>query len=212
MTKTIGIFGTSGFARETADVALDQGFTPIFIARDETELEAWRYSNDVMLESKVGQHKDMVYAIGIGENNVRQRVANRYLGSCTFVSLIHSSSTFGVGQREQLASVRGAIVCAGVRFTNHIKVGNFSIFNLNSTVGHDSLIDEYVNIAPGACVSGNVHIESRCWIGTGAVINQGSAESKLKIGEDTVIGSGSVVVKSCAPNAVYVGIPAKRIK
>jgi len=212
MIKKIGIFGTSGFARETADVAVDQGFTPVYIARDQGELERCEVFGEIMLESDVGRHNDMVYAIGIGENAIRQKLANKYKDSITFVNLIHSSATFGVGQRARLSTSQGVIICSGVRFTNHIDVGSHSIFNLNCTVGHDVIIRDYVNIAPGACISGNVEIESRCWIGTGAVINQGTDSSKLKIGADTVIGSGSVVIKSCEANAVYVGIPAKRIK
>lgn len=212
MTKKIGIFGTSGFARETADVAVDQGYTPVYIARNQAELEEYDVIGEIMLESDIGRYSDMVYAIGIGENAARQRIADKHKGSINFVNLIHSSATFGVGQRERLSTGQGIIVCSGVRFTNHIDVGNHSIFNLNCTVGHDVIVKDYVNIAPGACISGNVEIEPRCWIGTGAVINQGTDGNKLKIGADTVIGSGSVVVKSCEPNAVYVGTPAKRIK
>ena len=43
----------------------------------------------------------------------------------------------------------GVIICAGVRLTNNIKVGNFSILNLNATVGHDTIIEHFVNVAPG---------------------------------------------------------------
>jgi acetyltransferase-like isoleucine patch superfamily enzyme len=99
-----------------------------------------------------------------------------------------------------------------VRFTNNIQIGDFSIFNLNATISHDVVIDDFVYVAPGAHVAGNVHIGTRCWIGTGAAINQGSSDARLFIGADTVIGSGAVVVKPCEASAVYVGIPARRVK
>jgi acetyltransferase-like isoleucine patch superfamily enzyme len=57
-----------------------------------------------------------------------------------------------------------------------------------------------------------VHIRSGCWIGTGAAINQGTPHAKLTIGADTTVGSGAVVVKDCDESAVYVGVPARRIK
>jgi len=104
------------------------------------------------------------------------------------------------------------VVCAGVRFTNAIEVGDFAIFNLNATIGHDVVIDDFVNIAPGASVSGNVHLGTRVMIGTGAAINQGTPEAKLVVGAGTVIGSGAVVVADCEPDAVYVGVPARRIR
>lgn len=37
----LGIFGTSGFAREVADIAYELDYAPFFIARDEGELNAW---------------------------------------------------------------------------------------------------------------------------------------------------------------------------
>lgn len=210
--KTIGIFGTSGFSREVADIAFALGYGTVHIARDQAELDTWSSSGTAILEADLAKHPGMEFAIGIGENGVRQRVAERFGDIFNFVNLIHPSASFGRGQREAIEGRKGVIVCAGVRFTNHIAVGDFSIFNLNATIGHDVIIGDFVNIAPGANISGNVQIGTRCWVGTGAAINQGRGGTKLSIGSDTVIGSGSVVVKDCEPHAVYAGVPAKRIK
>lgn len=208
----IGIFGTSGFAREVGDIALDLGYEPLYIARDEAELNAWSFPGNAILESRIEDCRDISFAIGIGENAIRQKVAQRFVGQLNFINLIHPTATFGASQRQCIEARRGVIVCAGVRFTNNIQVGDFGIFNLNATVGHDVIVEDFVNLAPGAHISGNVHIGPRCWIGTGAVVNQGTQGNKLHIGANTVIGSGSVVVKACAPDSVYVGVPAKKIK
>jgi sugar O-acyltransferase (sialic acid O-acetyltransferase NeuD family) len=210
--KTIGIFGTSGFAREVNDIADQLSFQSIYIARDKEELDSLNSLGEAVLEGAISNYRDMVFAIGIGENFVRQKVAQRYGSQLNFVNLIHPSATFGKGQLEIVKTSSGVIVCAGVRFTNNIQVGNFSIFNLNTTIGHDVIVEDFTNVSPGANISGNVHIGSRCWVGTGAVINQGEGTAKLRIGEDTIIGSGAVVIKDCEPNAIYVGVPAKRIK
>jgi sugar O-acyltransferase (sialic acid O-acetyltransferase NeuD family) len=212
MNEYIAIFGASGFARETADIAYEMGLKPIFVTHDQAEVDHWGYSEEIILDSSIERCKDLKFIIGIGENAIRRRVVERYKGYLNFTNLIHPSATFGRGQIDRIDSKAGVIICAGARFTNNIEVGNFSIFNLNVTVGHDAVIDEFTNIAPGVSISGNVHIKTGCWVGTGAVINQGVTESKLCIGADTIIGSGAVVVKSCDPNAVYVGAPARRIK
>lgn len=209
--KRIGIFGTSGFAREVGDIAWELSYKPIYVARDKSEMAQWEYADDVVLESEVVKYQDISFAIGIGDNAIRQKLATRF-AALTFANLLHPSATFGRGQLETLSCKRGVIIAAGVRFTNNIQIGNFTVFNLNATIGHDSIIDDFANIAPGACISGNVHVGERCWIGTGAAINQGDANVKLIVGKDTVIGSGSIVVRACEPHAVYVGIPAKRIK
>jgi sugar O-acyltransferase (sialic acid O-acetyltransferase NeuD family) len=210
--ERIGIFGTSGMAREIGDLAVLSGYSPIYIARNQVELDAWNYSAEAMLESCVEQYMHMPYVVGIGENIARQRLVQRFDGKIQFANLIHPSATFGLGQKQTIEACQGVIVCAGVRFTNCIKVGNFCIFNQNATIAHDVIIEEYVHLAPGSIISGNVHIGARCWVGAGAVINQGGRDSKLTVGMDTVIGSGSVVISACDANAIYAGVPARRIK
>lgn len=210
--KDIGIFGTSGFARELGDIACELGWRVIYVARDQLEVDSWVFPGEVILECDAVEYPNMEFAIGIGENAVRQKVAQRFSDRLHFVNLIHPSATFGLSQRDAIDASHGVVVCAGARLTNNIRVGNFTVFNLNSTIGHDVIVDDFVNVAPGACISGNVHLETCCWIGTGAVVNQGTGHKKLLVGANTIIGSGSVVIKACEPDAVYVGTPAKRIK
>ena len=49
--KRIGIFGTSGFARETADVAIENGYVPTLIARDAAKRDALAFDWQVVVES-----------------------------------------------------------------------------------------------------------------------------------------------------------------
>ena len=56
-------------------------------------------------------------------------------------------------------------------------------------------------------VPGNVHIGDRCWLGARAMIMPG-----VTIGDGTIIGAGSVVTKDCEPDALYVGVPAHRVR
>lgn len=210
--KLIGIFGTSGFSREVGDIAYELGYKTIYIAQDNKLVESWTFDDEVTTEQEVLQIKNISFAIGIGDNLIRKKIFNKMSKTLEFTNLIHPSATFGKGQLDNIGKKTGVIICAGVRLTSNIEVGNFNIYNLNSTIGHDVICEDFINIAPGANISGNVHIEENCWIGTGAVINQGDPSEKLRIGRNTIIGSGSVVVKNCENNSTYVGIPAKRIK
>jgi sugar O-acyltransferase (sialic acid O-acetyltransferase NeuD family) len=210
--KKLGIFGTSGFAREVADIADELDYEPFLIAKERAEALESSGEWPIVTESDLGSISEAVYALGIGENTIRAKVAKRYAGTLNFVNLIHPSATFGKNQLKEIQGREGVIVCAGVRLTNNIAVGNFSILNLNVTIGHDVIVEDFVNIAPGAHISGNVWIKRGCWVGTGAVVNQGNSEKKLLIGSETIIGSGSVVIKDCDEQAVYVGAPARRVK
>ena len=212
MNQLLGIFGGSGFAREVADIAELLGFEVRFILPDGAVPEPLLRVEETMAESEIGKYPAMQFAIGIGDNNIRKKIAHRYASTLTFATLIHPSASFGRGQRATVEAAFGTIVCAGVRMTNNIAVGDHCIFNLNATVGHDVVIDSFVNVAPGVAISGNVHLGECSWIGTGAAINQGKPDAFLQIGAGTTVGSGAVVVKDCESNAVYAGVPARRIK
>lgn len=211
--KPLLIFGFSGFSREVGDIALDQDFSPVYILKDKDyHAKVLPQNYSIICEADICEHYDLPCVIGIGDNSIRQKLFLKYKNRFEFINLIHSSATFGYKQRDQIESSKGTIICAGVRMTNGIQIGDFCIFNLNSTLGHDCVLKDYVNLAPSSSVSGNVRIGSNSWIGTGSVINQGSDEKKLNIGYNTTIGSGSMVRKDCEKNSVYFGTPAKKIK
>ena len=59
----------------------------------------------------------------------------------------------------------GSIICAGANFTTNIKIGKFTVVNLNATVGHDCQLDDYSSVMPGANLSGNVHLKEGAFVG-----------------------------------------------
>lgn len=61
--------------------------------------------------------------------------------------------------------------------------------------------------AARAPVFSQVRISDRCWLGARATIMPG-----VTIGEGTIIGAGAVVTHDCEPGAVYVGVPARRVR
>lgn len=210
MEEMIGIIGGGGFAREVADIAYCLDKNPVLVikqglAEDQNLNYQYVYENSYNFEK-------FNTIIGIGDNLVRYNLVKSFENKTKFVNLIHPTATFGRNQLKTLENYVGIIICSGVRVTNNVKFGSHIIVNLNSTIGHDVIIEDFVNIAPGCNISGNVHIGKLSYIGSGAVIIQGTEIKKLRIGENAVIGAGAVVVSDCEPNSVYVGIPAKRIR
>lgn len=212
MNKKIGIFGISGMAREARDIAELFGMSTIFIVGDEEDRKSFDGTEEVILESDIDRISNIPFAIGIGDCAARRAIAQRYERKISFCNLIHPSASFGQNQRSQLESVTGVIICAGVRITSNVSIGKFTILNLNATVSHDSIIGSYTTVSPQACILGNIEIKSDVWIGAGAIINQGENERRRLIGQNTVIGSGAVVVDDCEPDSVYAGVPARKIK
>lgn len=59
----------------------------------------------------------------------------------------------------------------------------------------------------GTDVSRPVVVEDGVWIGARAVVLGG-----VRINSGCVIAAGSVVIRDCAPNGLYAGVPARRIR
>ncbi|AET66059.1 sugar O-acyltransferase, sialic acid O-acetyltransferase NeuD family [Desulfosporosinus orientis DSM 765] len=203
----IAIFGTSGFAREVADICWAIGYSNIvFIGIDPNQKVLLGY--DVIHESCVKNlyEKNYDFVIGIGDNSIRAKISQEF-DYLKYVNIIHPSASFGKGQLVTFNQCIGNVITAGVRFTNNIEVGNFGIYNLNSTIGHDCKISDYVNLSPNSSISGNVTLGNRAFIGTNATIIQGKI-----IGKCSVIGAGAVVIDHIPNNCTAVGVPAKIIK
>lgn len=211
MTDPLFILGTGGHARDVAGIADALGWRPVFVTRDPRERDGWTGEDEIVLETDAIGRTAAAFAIGIGDNHARARVAGLHAG-LRFPALLHPDASFDRGQRAVVAAARGTVAFAGVRMTGGVRVGAFCTFNLNATVSHDCVVGNFVNLSPGANVAGNVRLGRAAWIGVGAAINQGTDGRKLIVGDNTVIGSGAVVVRDCDPDSIYVGVPARKIR
>jgi len=102
----------------------------------------------------------------------------------------------------------GAIICPFVTVTSNAKIGYNFHANIYSYVSHDCVIGNNVTFAPSVKCNGNVIIEDNVYIGTGAIIFQGTPEEPLIIGKNSVVAAGSVVTKSVTENMTVFGSPA----
>ncbi len=211
MSKKIAIFGTSGFSYEVADVAYAAGYDDVILMTD-SKVDVKNDDNAIKIvsEDKVYelQKQGYKFAIGVAFLNTKKQIHNKFK-NLSFPNVIHPSAIFGKGQLENVNKTQGNIITAGVVMTNNILMGNFGVFNLNSTVGHDCQIGHYVSIMPGVNVSGNVSIGDGAWLGVSAIILQGLPEKKLVIGKGAIVGAGALVTKNVDEYITVCGIPAR---
>ncbi len=89
----------------------------------------------------------------------------------------------------------------------HIYVGDYTMFGPNVTVttaGHPILPELREQ---GYQYNAAIHIGRNCWIGSGVMIMPG-----ITIGDNVVIGAGSVVTHDLPSNVVAVGTPCKVLR
>ncbi len=144
------------------------------------------------------------YILGIGDNNLREKVARLILSKSNILenvidphAIISKSANIG----------NGVFVSKGVLINAFSTIGNFTILNTGCIIEHECEIGTAAHIAPGAVLAGNVKVGDRSFIGANAVIKQG-----VVIGEDVIIGAGSVILKSIENNSKIAGNPGRLIK
>ncbi len=89
----------------------------------------------------------------------------------------------------------------------HIYVGDYTMFGPNVTIataGHPILPELREQ---GYQYNAPVHIGKNCWIGAGVIIVPG-----VTIGDNVVVGAGSIVTKDLPHNVVAVGNPCKVLR
>lgn len=212
MTRPIVIIGCGGFGREVHDVinAINEvsrqwrviGYTDDAPVEDNLRLIEERGTDYLGAVSWLDSAPlDIDYVLGIGSGKVRRHLDERLKQTGRHAAvLVHPQASMGYGVRIG----DGSVICAGVRLTNNIVLGRHVHLNLNSTVGHDSRLGDYVTVNPLVSISGGVEAGAESVFGTNSTVLQ-----YLSVGEGSVVGAGSCVVKPVSRGAVVKGVPAR---
>lgn len=119
------------------------------------------------------------------------------------VSVVHPQAV--VARNAEIG--KGVQIMAGAVIQPEVKIGDQCIINTNASVDHEDVLENGVEVGPGATLCGNVHVETNGWVAAGAVILP-----RLRIGHDSIVGAASLVTKNVPPNVVVYGSPAKEVR
>ena len=208
MQAIIGIYGASGFGSEVLPLVREQypNSHLCFIddgvnSKEYSGLVVHSYQNFLELA-----YSNKSVVVAIANSQVREKLINSIsLDKLDVLSVKASTSIF----LDNINLGEGSIICHFTHLTSNITIGKQFQANIYSYVAHDCVIGDYVTFAPKVHCNGNVHIEDHAYIGTGAILKQGTPDKPLVIGKGAVIGMGAVVTKSVPPGVVVVGNPAK---
>lgn len=135
---------------------------------------------------------------------------------------------------------RGVLVADLASVREDVEIGDFTIVGRGVAVENDTRIGRYVKIETNAYVTAHTVIEDRCFIAPMVTMSNdnflGRTEERFKwtkgphlkkgarvganatvmprvvIGEDAVVGAGSVVTEDVPPGKIVAGVPAGLIK
>jgi sugar O-acyltransferase (sialic acid O-acetyltransferase NeuD family) len=150
---------------------------------------------------KVG--KDHVFLLGVGLPKVKAKILSSLLAqNADFLTLVHPTAL--IGPRVTLG--RGCVVCPMVVLTCDIKIGDFVVLNVASSIGHDARIGSFTTLSGHADVTGFAKIGEGVLLGSHASVIPGAV-----VGHHAVVGAGTVVTGRVPDQNTVFGVPGKRI-
>lgn len=207
------IIGAGGFAREVHDVveAMNEARTSgpelevlgyLADGHADEDLIAARGSGLLGPTALLGDlARDVRYVLAIGNGAARRRLdAWATQLDRRPVTLVHPTAALG---RHQVDLGPGTVVCAAACVTTNVRIGRHVHLNLGVTVGHDSVLGDYVTVSPNASISGNVVLEDGVSLGTGCTVIE-----RRRVGARTIVGAGAAVVRDLPSDVTAVGVPA----
>ncbi|RYY79803.1 MAG: acetyltransferase [Moraxellaceae bacterium] len=214
MTKAIyAIYGASGCGRSLMPVAREQ------LQRNNIQASIYFIDDSLQQSKQINGHtalnyqafkalsvQDKYVLIAIANSKVREQLANILQADGIKLWSVQANSTLLM---DDVSIASGAALSPFVTITSNIKIGQCFHANLYSYVEHDCVIGDFVTFAPGVKCNGNIIIEDHAYIGSGAVIKQGTPDQPLIIGKGAVVGMGAVVTKSVPAGVTVVGNPAR---
>lgn len=120
-----------------------------------------------------------------------------------FVNVIHPTANILSTNKMGVGNVIGAFTTLSV----NTEVGNHCIVQDHCNVGHDCVLGDFTHLYVGNIVCGINTLGSKVTLYTGSVIYP-----KFKIGDNAVVGAGSIVMKAVKPDTTVMGNPAKNLE
>ena len=200
MPKPVIVLGAGGHGRVIADVVRSAGREVLGFLDDSLMTEG--------VAPVLGKLEDAPrfmdqaeFIIGIGSNQARKQIAERYEGRLAFTSVVHQSAVVAPG----VIIGEGSVVMAGAVINVGSVLGRHCVVNTAASVDHDCALHDYVHVSPGAHLAGTVTLGEGTWVGLGGLVING-----VSLCPWCVIGAGGVVIKDLTKAGTYVGVPVRQ--
>jgi sugar O-acyltransferase (sialic acid O-acetyltransferase NeuD family) len=208
--KNLIIIGARGFGREIYNVATqckefnNEWVIKGFLDDNKNALDGFENYPPILasVEDYEIEENDL-FICALGEVKYKAKYINLILGKKgTFTNIIHPTAIINMNVKLGI----GVIICPFTYISNDVTIGNFVTIQTHSAVGHDVKIGNYCQINALTFFGGFSTLEDSVTMNPGAML-----VPKKRIGEATVIGINSTVLRDIKPNVTAFGTPAKEI-
>lgn len=202
LKKPVAIIGYSGHSYVIIDILLSAGrLVTAYCDQEEKELNPYHLQYLGRESEVIKKLKKFDFFACVGHNGIREKIHTQmsaFLGNP--INAIHPSAVIS----SSVKMGDGVMVAANATLNPLVQIGRGVICNTSCTIEHECRIEDFVHVAPGAVLCGNVTIGKGTFVGANSVIRQG-----ITIGENVIIGAGTVIVKDIPDNVTVVGNPQK---
>jgi len=208
----LGIYGTGGFGKEIFDIASRENanikkWESIFFIDDFKENDTLFYLSKVYtLPNAIAiySEENLEVVIAIGEPIVRIKIKEKLKHNNIKLGKVIDPSAI-ISPTAKLGA--GVIVTSDCIIASSAIVGENVAINVKSIVGHD------IVLANDVVLSSMVNIGGACKIGTGTYLGMGCfIKEGLEIGDEVIVGMGSVVHHNIPSGVIALGNPARPMK
>jgi sugar O-acyltransferase (sialic acid O-acetyltransferase NeuD family) len=204
----IAILGAGGHAQVIVDVlrASPEGaHTTIFFLDDDPSIQGMERVGipvaGLLEDLPLIAHDGVI--VGIGDNATRHKVAANLAASGEhFVTAIHPRAV--VAKDVQIGV--GTVIFANAVVNTGSRIGAHVILNTACTVDHHNRLSDFLHIAPGAHLGGDVVVNEGAFVGMGA-----SVMPQRTVGAWATVGAGALVQRDVRPGVTVIGVPAREI-
>jgi sugar O-acyltransferase (sialic acid O-acetyltransferase NeuD family) len=196
------IIGTGGQGKVVLDCAKNYYDSITFMTNDKNLLGINMYpiiyEQDITIDEILKNYDELIVAIG--NNNARLKISMEYESKgMKLAKIIHPKAVVS----ESAVIGGGTVVFANVVINPSANIGKACIINTGAIIEHDCILENGVHISPNAAMGGTVFIGEKTWVCVGS-----SIANNIKIGNNSIIGAGSVIIKDVPNKVLAAGVPA----
>ncbi len=199
------LVGASGLAREALAVVRATGSHRVLgYLDDDTARHGVTVRGVPVLGGldAIGDHPAAEVLLCVGKGAGREALASRIASrvpDARYATVVHPSVDVPVG----CTLGAGSIVLAHVGVTADVRIGRHVVVMPNTTLTHDNVLEDFVTVAAGVSLGGNVTVGERAYLGMSS-----SVRERVHIGPDATVGMGAVVLRDVPAGETWVGLPA----